>query len=121
MQPEMLAHLRSRLAPSEHVTLVLGEATKTTLADASVDLAFFANVWHEIDDPVAAIIEVERILRPSGRIAIVDWRRDVDQPLGPPLDHRVTADDVIAMLRSRGWNAESRNVGLYHYVVRATR
>ncbi len=122
MQPDMLERLRTHLEPSDRVKLVLGEATKTTLADSSVDLAFLANVWHEIDDRAAALAEIERILAPRGRIAIVDWRRDVDQPNGPPLDHRVSPADVSASLRARGWSVESPSeVGEYHYVVRATK
>jgi ubiquinone/menaquinone biosynthesis C-methylase UbiE len=122
MQKEMLDMLRSRLAPADRVTLVLGEATKTTLADASVELAFLANVWHEIDDQPAALAEIERVVGPHGRVAIVDWRPDAEQTNGPPRDHRIAASDVVASLRARGWKVESpANIGLYHYVVLASR
>jgi ubiquinone/menaquinone biosynthesis C-methylase UbiE len=122
MQPEMLERLRARLDPADSVTLVTGEATKTTLANASVDLAFLANVWHEIDDRPAAIAEIERVVVPHGRIAIVDWRPTVEESPGPPPDHRVAADDVVALLRDSGWQVESpHSVGPYHYAVLASK
>lgn len=116
-QPEMLALLQSRIADLP-VTPVHGTADRTTLADASVDLVLLANVWHEIDDTAAALAETRRILRAEGRIAILDWRTDVEQPPGPPLAHRVSAADAEQSLRSARFGVrESRAVGRYSYLV----
>jgi ubiquinone/menaquinone biosynthesis C-methylase UbiE len=123
MQPEMLALLRERVGDLP-ITPVHGEATKTTLRDASVDLVLLANVWHELDDQDAALAETRRILRPSGRIAILDWRPDVEQKEeqpGPPNDHRIAPQQVEERLRENGWRVESSAaVGVYHYMVLAT-
>jgi ubiquinone/menaquinone biosynthesis C-methylase UbiE len=121
MQEEMLGHLRAKIADLP-IELVLGSAERTTLPDASVDLVLLANVWHEIDDTNAALVESQRILRPQGRIAILDWRTDVEQPPGPPLSHRISASDAAASLRSAGFRAsEPETIGAYGYVVVATR
>ena len=122
MQPEMLDLLRARLAPELPVVLVEGEATRTTLADASVDLVFIANVWHELDDRTAALAEASRILRPGGRLALLDWRADVAQPPGPPLAHRVPQPAVAALLQEQGWSVDaSEPAGSFSYLVLATR
>lgn len=123
VQPEMLDRLRAKLEPALPVTLVHGEATRTTLDDASVDLAFFANVWHELDDVPAALAEVSRIVRPGGRLAILEWRpQGSEGEPGPPREHRVAADDVVRALASGGWRAgPPALVGSYHYLVLATR
>ena len=119
-QPEMLEHLRAKVAELP-ISLVHGTAEHTTLLDASVDLVLLANVWHEIDDTAAALVETRRILRPGGRIAILDWRTDVEQPPGPPLSHRVSATDTVASLRSAGWNvAKPETIGTYSHLVLAT-
>ncbi len=122
VQRAMLDRLAARVEPEAAIVLVEGEATRTTLADRGVDLALYANVWHELDDREAALAEAARILRPAGRVAILDWRPDVEQPPGPSLQHRIAAAGVEAMLRSGGWKLDAtRTVGLYHYLVAAVR
>ena len=121
VQYEMLEHLRAKL-DTEPVSLVHGEATRTTLDDDSVDLVFLANVWHEVDDLPAALVEIARILRPAGRLAILDWRTDVEQPPGPPLEHRIPEGDVVALLREHGFVARApEHVGRFSYLVTARR
>jgi ubiquinone/menaquinone biosynthesis C-methylase UbiE len=121
LQPEMLQILRARVPPDLAVALVEGEATRTTLPEASVDLVLLANVWHELDDHGAALAEATRILAPGGRIAILDWRKDVEQPLGPPLDHRIPPADVARTLEQHGWRSgTSETIGQYHYLIIAS-
>ncbi|KPK56710.1 MAG: hypothetical protein AMS22_00135 [Thiotrichales bacterium SG8_50] len=45
------------------------------LADASVDAALAAVVLHELTQPVRALQEVHRCLRPGGRLFVLDWVR----------------------------------------------
>jgi ubiquinone/menaquinone biosynthesis C-methylase UbiE len=123
-QVEMLELLRDKLSRSsypENIELVKGEAASTTLPDRSVDLVFLANVWHELDDHAAVLAEAKRIVRPGGRIAILDWRTDVNQPPRPPLEHRIAPEAVTAGIQKDGWRHISKsNVGLYSYLVQAS-
>jgi ubiquinone/menaquinone biosynthesis C-methylase UbiE len=122
MQPEMLSLLEQKLPPGAPIDLVHGEADATGLPAATQDLIFFANVWHEIDDREAALAEAKRVLKLSGRIAIVDWRPDSASPPGPPSEHRLSAGDVGEQLRRSGWlGIAQRNVGSYCYLVVAVR
>src|SRR5438876_7650390 len=50
MQPEMLQLLRARVPADLPIALVEGEATRTTLEDATADVFLLANVWHELDN-----------------------------------------------------------------------
>lgn len=123
-QPEMLERLRARLEASDRdvVALVHGDAAATTLDAASIDVAFMANVWHELDDHAAALDEMARVLEPGGRLAILDWRADVAGPPGPPAEHRIASADVVALLSRRGWKLESQGeVGRFSYLLIATR
>ncbi len=120
LQPEMLEILRARVADLP-ITLVNAAANHTMLLDASVDLELLANVWHELDEPAATLVEARRILRPGGRLAIVDWRTDVEQPPGPPLSHRVPVATTAEALHDAGWSVEQQEtIGAYSYLLLAT-
>ncbi len=123
VQPEMLAMLREKLsgagAPA-NVSLHQGDATHVPLPDASVDLVFFANNWHELETYPAVLQEARRILAPGGSIAIVDWRAEMPPPPGPPQDHRVSATEVAEALMANNCQVvSSSNVGQFSYLVLA--
>ena len=124
LQPELLEVLRGKLAKPDapaNIVLLQGTASSTGLADGSCDLALLANVWHELDDDAAAVAELERILKPEGRMAVLDWRPDVERPPGPPLEHRVPARQVQQFLQSHGKRMHAvRNVGQYSYLILAS-
>ena len=56
-----------------------GTAESLPLGDASVDGVFGAQMWHWTD-PVKALPEIARVLRPGGRFAIVWNVRDTSVP-----------------------------------------
>jgi ubiquinone/menaquinone biosynthesis C-methylase UbiE/DNA-binding transcriptional ArsR family regulator len=53
----------------------LGDLESIPIADAEVDVAFFSQSLHHALHPEHAIAEARRILRPGGRIAILDLLR----------------------------------------------
>jgi ubiquinone/menaquinone biosynthesis C-methylase UbiE len=119
---EFLSRKLQRPGSPSNIELEQGSAAATGLPAASCDLVFQANVWHEIAGHAAALREAARILRPGGRLAILDWRTDVTQPPGPPLDHRIDVPLVLAALATHGFAVSSTGpVGLYNYLVIATR
>ncbi len=64
------AAMRSAAVPHEKVTWRDATGEATGLADDSMDLVLCAQAVHWLD-PVAAIAEFKRILRPDGRIALI--------------------------------------------------
>jgi hypothetical protein len=59
-----------------------------------------------------------RVLKKNGRIAILDWRPDVDPEHGPPLAHRVDPSRAIESLRSAGFEQVAiENLGRYSWLV----
>ena len=52
-----------------------GELEKLPLKDASVDLALLSQALHHADDPAKALAEAVRIVRPGGRVLLLDLRR----------------------------------------------
>src|ERR1017187_5352581 len=77
LQSEMLDKLGEKLVGSDalrNIELVRGEASETTLPSRSVDVGFLANVWHEVEDPAAALQEAARILAPGGSLCWIGAR-----------------------------------------------
>lgn len=55
------------------LTFETGDAHALPLADASVDAAFAHMVLHSLEDPARAIREMARVVRPGGRVVLVDF------------------------------------------------
>lgn len=120
VSPEMLARLQAKVADTgvKNVRCWEGEAASTGLPGACCDRVFMANVWHEFDDHAAVLAETRRLLKPRGRVAILDWRPDVEPDHGPPLAHRIAATSASASLQSAGFAvSDAMNVGLYAWLV----
>ena len=59
-------------AAASNVEFRLGEMEEVPIDDASVDLAFFSQSLHHAAHPERALREAARILRPGGRIVVLD-------------------------------------------------
>lgn len=102
---EMLAIARSNLAGHSHVTLELASGHRLPAENNSFD-AVFANMYlHHTPDPVQAIAEMYRILKPGGKLIITDldthdeaWMQEAmaDRWLGFP------REDVAQWYRQAG-------------------
>jgi ubiquinone/menaquinone biosynthesis C-methylase UbiE len=104
LQEPMLARVRERAAAEglANVAAALSEESRLPLADGSVDLVLVANVLHEAADRRAFLREILRVLAPGGRVAVVEWRRE-PMEMGPPLEERLSLDDVRADLAAAGF------------------
>jgi len=71
--------------------------------DASVDLAWVAFVFHEVDPPENLASELRRVLHPGARVAVLEWRPDAESDQGPPRAHRLTPEQVMAWLHAAGF------------------
>jgi SAM-dependent methyltransferase len=70
----MLALARSRLAHTglAHCGVRLADMYRLPLADASFDTAVLQMVLHYAEDPAGAVAEAARVLRPAGRLVVID-------------------------------------------------
>jgi ubiquinone/menaquinone biosynthesis C-methylase UbiE len=121
MQPEMLELLKKKLGQEEvlrRIVLHQGTAERVPLPDRGADLVLLANIWHELDSPEAVLEETRRLLKPGGRVAILDWRADFASPPGPPQEHRIPEAAVCEQLRAEGWLVQTSGaIGTFSYLV----
>lgn len=80
--PAMLEAARTNLerAGIENVDLRTGDAGSLPLADGEVDAVLAHMVLHSLPSPVRALEEMTRVVRPGGRIVVVDFLVDDDAP-----------------------------------------
>ena len=91
LQQDMLDGLRERDNGLGRIRLVRATLPEIPLPDASLDRAVMVNVFHEVEDKGRLVKEMVRVLRPSGRVSLVDWQaRETER--GPPLHERVPMD-----------------------------
>jgi len=122
LEPTMVEWLtanRPEVAQGRIVPL-LAEETRVPLEEGVADVVLMINLHHELADPPASYREALRLLRPGGRLAVVDWL-DADTPKGPPRHVRVSAEHIAGMLRDAGFSEVAAWAGLeWHSLVTAT-
>lgn len=102
--PEMLAELelRSKAAGLNNIETVKTQELDLIIPDATVSFGLMVNVIHEIVDKTQFLEESSRIIKPGGKLAIIDWEK-AETKTGPPIDHRIGSDEVKTMLSEIGF------------------
>jgi ArsR family transcriptional regulator len=84
--PAMLQAARTRLAGVDNVELRAGELEALPVEDGALDAALLFLVLHYVAEPAAALAEARRVLRPGGRLLVVDMmphaREEYRQAMG---------------------------------------
>lgn len=73
---EMLNKARQKLSVYSQVSWQTARATELPFGDRSFDVVMCASAFHYFDDPLASLIEMKRVLKPDGRVVILDWCKD---------------------------------------------
>lgn len=69
---DMVQAARRRLKGAQHVEVRRGDMEALPIDDGQLDVAIVALVLHHVPEPARALAEVSRVLKPSGRVLIVD-------------------------------------------------
>jgi len=81
---------------------VKSEESTVPLDDGIADLVFMINLHHELENPSLSVGEAYRILKPEGKIFIVDWKKK-DMPEGPPEKIRCLPETVEEQMVKAGF------------------
>ena len=114
---EMLRAARPKLAASSiPATLEAADAAALPFPDARFDTVVSASALHDFPEPERALGEVRRVLRPGGRLLLLDWSRARPTMRALNLYLRLSGDsfrrmyslpEVEAMLAASGFRVVS--------------
>jgi SAM-dependent methyltransferase len=96
--------LTDRAGLADQVTIVKGDGRTLPFADAGFDLVWTQAVWQSVEDKTALSAEIHRVLRPRGRLALLEVigdGRELHSPVpwadGPAESFVVTGDAMAGI------------------------
>ncbi|WP_297058852.1 methyltransferase domain-containing protein [Thermosulfurimonas sp.] len=118
VEEEMLAEVRKKASGIPQIELIRSETYRVPLPQAVAEAALLAFVLHEVEDPVRLLGEVRRLLKPGGRLLVLEWQKK-ETPMGPPVSERLTEEETRAFLKEAGFAAlETSPFGDWFYTAR---
>ena len=109
----MKADAKKQGLKNYHARLV--KADDPELAPHSADVVFFCDTLHHVDDRVAYFRKLSSALKPGGRVIVIDFEKK-PLPVGPPPEHKLSRDEVIAEFHSAGYRlVRDHDFLLYQY------
>lgn len=120
IQKDLVARIQSsaREAHLGNIQAVWGhieERGGTKVADQSVDAVILSNVLFQTENKDGVMVEVARILRPGGRMLLIDWTGSFGH-LGPHPDHVFTEAAARTLLEKNRFIIDRPiSAGNYHW------
>lgn len=117
VQKDLLDRIRSVGAAEglRNIEVVWGNAEKiggTKLREGVADRVIASNILFQIEKPDEFALEIKRLLKPGGKVLIVDWSEL--SPIGPKTIFPV--DKAKMLFEKSGFKLEqSFNAGEHHY------
>ena len=95
INPDMLSLINEKAKSNNisNIELVAVENDYFDITTNSIDIAIVVTVFHEIQNKPTFLSEVMRILKPTGKVAFIEFHNRVT-PMGPPPAHRIGIDDL---------------------------
>lgn len=103
---EKLLEIARQNAPPNLET-VLAAADDPHLPAAKIDTIFFCDVLHHIDNRPAYYAKLAKALKNGGRVVVIDFYKRA-MPVGPPVEMKLSAEQVIDEFRGAGFTLEKR-------------
>jgi len=109
IQGEMLTAVRGRVAEQglTNVRVVKTSDAEIPIPPGTCDLVLLAFVLHEIEQRARFLHRAARLLKPRGKIAVLEWQK-VEQTDGPPVEDRITPEELQADAQAAGLRLDER-------------
>lgn len=109
--------IKASIEKLENVRATVGSAEDTVVCDASADMAFFGICLHDFKDPAHVLRNARHMLKPSGRLINVDWKK-LHMDMGPPYDIRFDEAKASRLIEDAGFQVKSaQDVGQHFYMI----
>lgn len=119
---EFQTFLKKRMEDNkiDNITLRKIPFDSPDLKDNEVDMVLIVNTYHHIDNRAEYFAKVKKGTKNNGELVVIDFFK-TDVPVGPPTDHKVSIDEVIAELKKAGYTSFEVNVDLlpYQFIIKA--
>lgn len=112
---------RNTLFSKEHFKIVhdLNKGVPLPLSDDTIDTALISTTLSDLSQEgrMMTIKELSRILKPTGKAFIIDWKPEVVQAIGLSHIHTVKEEDMVKLFHQEGFSINSKSLytGGYHY------
>ncbi|MBA3732837.1 class I SAM-dependent methyltransferase [Patescibacteria group bacterium] len=119
-QKDLLTKLKNTAAKDGlyNIEVIWGDIEKengTKLKSASADIVFLCNVLFQVEDKKGTINEAKRVLKPAGKVLVVDWT-DSFGGLGPIPEHVMKKETVKDLFLHHGFHLDREIfAGSHHY------
>ena len=108
---------KKKSANNKNVSFVLSGPDRIHSENNSFDAAVMILVAHELPEPEKFLVEVERILKPGARLALIEWKMAQTKD-GPPLTERIAPDKLGRLLEAAGFGlVKNETSGENHYLM----
>lgn len=101
---ERLANI-AREAKATNIKVIWGDVDKvggSKIRETSLDLVLIANALFQSDAKYTMALEVKRVLRPGGRVVVIDWLGSFDQ-LGPTPERVISLGEARPIFEQAGF------------------
>lgn len=101
-EPDMVKYLadRAKREGLKNLTAVAGKPGDPRLPEKA-DLIVFVDVYHHVEERERYFRQLQKSLKPGGRIAVIDFR--MDSPVGPPKNARIEPGRVKDEMKRAGY------------------
>jgi predicted methyltransferase len=101
-EPDMVKYLteRAKREGLMNVTAVQASPGDPRLPEKA-DVVILVDVYHHVENRERYFRQLQKSLKPGGRVAIIDFR--MDSPVGPPQSVRMEPDRVKAEMKRAGY------------------
>jgi ubiquinone/menaquinone biosynthesis C-methylase UbiE len=103
ISPEAVEYAKGKVSQLglKNVEVLISQENQIPLPDNTVDFTYMAFVFHELEDPVKFLKELERVSKPISYLALIDWKKE-ERDKGPPPKEVYSEWEVGMILEEAG-------------------